>query len=70
MSRKQIGTQLQTLRKKLNLSRYKVAKDTGLMLGQIKNIEEAKNGYTIDLLLRYTNRLNADINITEKTTEI
>ena len=67
MSRKQIGTQLTTLRKKLNLSRYKLAKDTGLTLGQIKNIEEAKNGYTIDLLLKYTGAMDLKVNITEKT---
>ncbi len=65
MSRKQIGTQLTTLRKKLNLSRYKLAKDTGLTLGQIKNIEESTNNYTVDILVRYSSAMNLKIKITE-----
>jgi transcriptional regulator with XRE-family HTH domain len=65
MSRKQIGTQLTTLRKKLNLSRYKLAKDTGLTLGQIKNIEESQNNYTVDILVKYSSAMNLKIKITE-----
>ena len=65
MTKKQIGTQLTNLRKKLNRSRYKVAQDTGLTLGQIKNIEEAKTGYTVDILLKYTESMNLKIKITE-----
>jgi transcriptional regulator with XRE-family HTH domain len=67
MSRKQIGTQIESLRKKLNLSRYKVAQDTGLKLSQIKNIEEAKTGYTVDILLKYTDSLNCKIEIKPKS---
>lgn len=65
MTKQQIGTQLTNLRKKLNRSRYKVAQDTGLTLGQIKNIEEAKKGYTVDILLKYTESMNLKIKITE-----
>lgn len=66
MNKKQIGTQIESLRKKQKISRYKVVKDTGLPFSVIKSIDEAKSNYTIDTLIKYTDSINLKIEIKPK----
>lgn len=55
--RKKIGKHFAAQRKRLNLSRYYIWKNTSLSITQIKSIDEGSKAYTTDSLLIYASKI-------------
>ena len=53
IARQKTGQYLKDARIKVGLTRYAVAKSTGLTQGQIKIIEDGSKNYTVDALFAY-----------------
>lgn len=60
MLKKQLGKQIETLRKKLGVSTYELEK-RGIHPSLPTTIERGKKGYTIDTLEKYLNAIDEDI---------
>ena len=59
--RKEIGKQLTAQRKKKNLTRYAVSKQTDLSITQLKSIDESQKSYTVDSLLEYSAAIGGEV---------
>jgi transcriptional regulator with XRE-family HTH domain len=64
--REALGAQLKAIREAKNLSKYRVAKDSGLSINSITYIENGSINYTIDVLANYLEAVNHELNINEK----
>ena len=61
LSRRQIGKFLKNARKKKKLTLYAVAKMSGISIGQLQSVENAKAAYTAETLIKITNALGIEV---------
>jgi len=60
MNKKQLGKQIEALRKECGISTYKLEK-MGIHPSLPSTIEKGKKGYTIDTLFKYLHAIDEDI---------
>lgn len=65
-AREVLGHFLKERRISLGLSVYKVAKESGIQIGQVHIVESGEKAYTIDTLLKLSTPLNLYIFFGEK----
>lgn len=65
MNRGEIGKAGKKHREAKGVSKYSVAKQTGLSFGQVTDIEQGRKNYTIDSLNLYLGCIGLQIDITE-----
>lgn len=63
-----MGERLRAFRLSRHLTTYKVAKDSGLQIGQINAIEDGTKNYTIDAFIKYVRGCGLYLFFGEKST--
>lgn len=70
ISKQSIGKLLVEGRKKLNMSRNKIAQKLGTGYERVKMMEEGEGNYGIDKLIEYLNIIKCDLSIVQSTPAI
>lgn len=63
MTKQEIGKSIDSQRKTKGISKYSIVQKTGLTFTQLTAIEQAKNNYTIDSLLKYAQAVGLKIQL-------
>ena len=65
MTKKQLGTKIETLRKERGVSTYKL-RNEGIHSHTPNSIEKGTSNYTIDVLIEYLNACGLELEVKEK----